>query len=133
MRSSFVVYGVLYVVVELVGHQLEGIGWPRLTPLDVATAVTDACLTVAVGIAVLVAMDVGGRRWRRAVQDRREERLQAAEQYWAEQPPIEVHSWRGEPLALPAGRVASPGVPSPDYSRAPSSGRAFPEEPGRLL
>ncbi|MGY1622831.1 hypothetical protein ACI789_11600 [Geodermatophilus sp. SYSU D00965] len=133
MRVSFLVYGVLYVVVEIVGHQLESIGWPQLTPLDVATAVTNACLTVAVGIAVLVGLDVGGRRWRRAVQEWRAERLQTAEAYWAEQPPIEVSSWRAEPLALPAGRGPSPGLPSPDYSPAPSSGRPFPEEPGRLL
>jgi hypothetical protein len=133
VRVSFLVYGVLYLLVEIVGSQLESIGWPQLTPLDVATAVTNACLTVAVGIAVLVGIDVGGRRWRRAVQDRREERVRAAEQYWAEQPPIEVPSWRAEPLALPAGRPPSSDAPSPDYSGAPSSGRAFPEEPGRLL
>ncbi|MGY1690918.1 hypothetical protein [Geodermatophilus sp. SYSU D01105] len=132
MRVSFLVYGVLYVLVEIVGHQLETIGWPQLTPLDVATAVANACLTVAVGIAVLVGVDVGGRRWRRAVRECREERERAAEQYWAEQPPIEVPSWRAEPLALPVGAPSSP-VRDPDYSGAPSSGRAFPEEPGRLL
>ncbi|MGY1703315.1 hypothetical protein ACI79C_01985 [Geodermatophilus sp. SYSU D00697] len=132
MRVSFLVYGVLYVLVEIVGHQLETIGWPQLTPLDVATAVANACLTVAVGIAVLVGVDVGGRRWRRAVRESREERERAAEQFWAEQPPIEVPSWRAEPLALPAGTLSSP-VRGPDYSGAPSSGRAFPEDPGRLL
>jgi hypothetical protein len=133
VRVSFLVYGVLYVVIEMVGHQLETIGWPRLTPLDVATAVTNACLTVAVGIAVLVGMDVGGRRWRRAVREWREERAREAEQYWTEQPPIGVPSWRAEPLALTAGGPSSPAVPGPDYSGAPSSGRAFPEEPGRLF
>ncbi len=130
MRVSFAVYGVLYVVVEIVGAQLESVGWPRLTPLDVATAVADACLTVAVGIAVLVGLDLGGRRWRRAVQARRAEQDRLAEQYWEEQPPIGVTSWRAEPPALPAGSVP---VPVPDYSGAPSGGRAFPEEPGHLL
>jgi hypothetical protein len=130
VRVSFLVYGVLYVVAEIVGAQLESIGWPALTPLDVATAVTNACLTVAVGIAVLVGLDVGGRRWHRSVQAWRAERARLAEQYWEEQPPIGVTSWRAEPLALPAG--PSP-VPAPDYSGAPSGGRAFPEEPGRLL
>jgi hypothetical protein len=133
VRVSFLLYGVLYVLVEIVGQQLESIGWPRLTPLDVATAVANACLTVAVGIAVLVWLDVGGRRWRRAARDRRAERARAAEEHWAEQPPIEVPSWRAEPRALPAGRPPSPGVPNPDYAAAPSSGRAFPEDPGRLL
>ncbi|MBB3085463.1 hypothetical protein [Geodermatophilus sabuli] len=130
MRVSFSVYGVLYVVVEIVGAQLESIGWPQLTPLDVATAVTDACLTVAVGIAVLVGLDLGGRRWRRALLARRAEVARLAEQYREEQPPIGVPSWRAEPLALTAGPSPARG---PDYSGAPSSGRAFPEEPGRLL
>ncbi|MFW3169696.1 hypothetical protein [Geodermatophilus sp. CPCC 206100] len=131
MRVSFLVYGLLYVLVEIVGTQLEAIGWPRLTPLDVATAVANACLTVAVGVAVLVGLDVGGRRWRRSVQEWRAERARLAEQYWAEQPPIEVPSWRSEPLALPAG---PPGTPAPGpvhYVSGP--GRPFPEEPGRLL
>jgi hypothetical protein len=130
VRVSFLAYAVLYVLVEIVGAQLESIGWPQLTPLDVATAVANACLTVAVGIAVLVGLDLGGRRWRRAVLVRRAEQVRLAEQYWEEQPPIGVPSWRAEPLALTAG---PPPAPGPDYSGAPSSGRAFPEEPGRLL
>ncbi|MGK5114665.1 MULTISPECIES: hypothetical protein [unclassified Geodermatophilus] len=133
MRVSFSVYGVLYVVVEIVGAQLESIGWPRLTPLDVATAVTNACLTVAVGVAVLVGLDVGGRRWRRAVQAWRQERTRLADHHWEELPPIGVPSWRSEPLALPAGPSWTPSpIPGGDYA-APISGRAFPEEPGRLL
>jgi len=31
VRISFVVYGLLYIMVELVGAQLEQIGWPSLT------------------------------------------------------------------------------------------------------
>ena len=102
MRISFLVYGVLYVVVEIVGHQLESIGWPQLTPLDVATAVANACLTVAVGIAVLVGMDVGGRRWRRALQDRREQRLRSPGGH-GDRPGL-VPRLRGEPRALLAPR-----------------------------
>ncbi len=133
MRVSFLVYGVLYVVVEIVGAQLESIGWPQLTPLDVATAVTNACLTVAVGVAVLVGLDVGGRRGRRSIQAWRQERARPAEQYRAELPPIGVPSWRPEPLALPAGPAWTPSpIPGGDYA-APTAGRAFPEEPGRLL
>ena len=134
MRVSFLVYGVLYVVIEMVGSQLEAVGWPQLTPLDVATAVANACLTVAVGIAVLVGADVGGRRWRRAVLAWREEQARLAEQYRAEQPPIEVTSWRPTPLALPAGSAPVPvPVPGGDYAAPLSLGRSFPEEPGRLL
>ena len=120
MRISFLVYGVLYVVVEIVGAQIEAIGWPQLTALDVATAVANACLTVAVGIAVLVGVDVGGRRWHRSMLAWREERARLA-----------VSSWRPEPLALPAGWSWEP-APGGDYA-VPSRGRPFPEDPGRLL
>ena len=131
MRISLLVYGVLYVVVEIVGAQIEAIGWPNLTALDVATAVANACLTVAVGIAVLVAADVGGRRWRRSMAVWREERARLAAEAWEEPALITVSSWRPEPLALPAGRPAGP-VPRSDYA-VRARGRAYPEEPGRLL
>jgi hypothetical protein len=131
VRISFLVYGVLYVVVEIVGAQLEAIGWPRLTALDVATAVANACLTVAVGIAVLVGADVGGRHWHRSVVTRREERAQLAAETWAQPGTITVASWRPEPLALPTGRPREP-APSRDYA-VPSRGRPFPEDPGHLL
>jgi hypothetical protein len=131
VRVSFLVYGVLYVVVEIVGAQIEAIGWPQLTALDVATAVANACLTVAVGIAVLVGMDVGGRRWRRSLEAWREERTRLEAAPWEAPGPITVSSWRPEPLALPAGRSWEP-VPGGDYA-VPSRGRPFPEDPGRLL
>ena len=54
MRVAFSVYGALYVVIEIVGYQLEQVSWPEITALDVATAVTNAFLTVAVLVAVLV-------------------------------------------------------------------------------
>jgi hypothetical protein len=131
VRISFLVYGVLYVVVEIVGAQIEAIGWPQLTALDVATAVANACLTVAVGIAVLVGVDVGGRRWHRSMLAWREERAQLAAESWDEPGTITVSSWRPEPLALPAGRPWEP-APGGDYA-VPSRGRPFPEDPGRLL
>ncbi len=144
MRISFLVYGVLYVVVEIVGAQIEAIGWPQLTALDVATAVANACLTVAVGIAVLVGTDVGGRHWHRSVVARREERARLAAETWDEAGTITVSSWRPEPLALPAGPSSWHSVtgghavpsrdpaPGGDYA-VPARGRPFPEEPGRLL
>lgn len=131
MRVSFLAYGVLYVVVEIVGAQIETIGWPQLTALDVATAVANACLTVAVGIAVLVGADVGGRRWHRSVLAWREERGRLAAESWEEPGTITVCSWRPEPLALPAGRAWEP-APGGEYA-VPSRGRPFPEDPGHLL
>ncbi|NEK58845.1 hypothetical protein GCU56_13305 [Geodermatophilus sabuli] len=131
MRVSLVVYGLLYVLMEVVGYQLELIGWPQLTALDVATAVANACLVVAVAIAALVGLDVGARRWRRAVHARRQDQRRLAEEYWAAQQPIGVSSWRAEPtLALPA---AGPRPSRNPYLVGWSAGRRYPEEPGRLL
>jgi hypothetical protein len=107
MRVSFLVYGVLYVVIEMVGHQLDAIGWPQLTALDVATAVVNALLVVAVGIAALVGVDVLGHRWRRWVRTWRAEQARIAEE---DQVPIVVHAWRPGRLALTAGR--GPDLPA---------------------
>ncbi len=54
MRVWLLGYGVFYVVLEMVGHSLETVGWGQITALDVATAVTDAFLTVSVVLAVLL-------------------------------------------------------------------------------
>ena len=86
---------------------------------------------MAVGIAVLVGMDVGGRRWRRSLEAWREERARLEAEPWEVPGPITVSSWRPEPLALPAGRPFDP-APGGDYA-VPSRGRPFPEEPGHLL
>ena len=133
MRVAFLVYGVLYVVIEIVGYQLEQVSWPEITPLDVASALADALLTVAVLVAVLVAADVLGHRWRRHLQSVRLERARVAAQEWVDAEPITVQSWRPEPLALPAAAPAGgPWAPSA-YAR-----EAWPEQfpggsAGRLL
>ncbi|MGY1856807.1 hypothetical protein [Modestobacter sp. SYSU DS0290] len=146
MRVSFLVYGVLYVVIEVIGHQLESVGWPELTPLDVATAVTDAMLAVAVIVGALVAADLLGHRWRRWVRAHREEQARLAQERWAaEQAPIGVPSWRPARWALPAAGPAlpwspadrpagdSPAPPVNAYTPASGTARAFPADDGRLL
>lgn len=102
MRVAFLVYGVLYVVIEVVGYQLEQVSWPELTPLDVATALTNAFLTVAVLVAVLVGIDVVGHRWRRHLRAAAAERARLALEEWAAPEPLTVQAWRPGPLALPA-------------------------------
>ena len=135
MRIWLLAYGVLYVVVEMVGRSLETIGWPQITALDVATAVTDAFLTVSVCLALLLAVQLGLRRWSRV----RSVRPGApVPREFLVEPPLGVRSWRAAPLALPsAAPVRSPysvGAYGPGWGRR---GRrvapAFPEEPGRLL
>jgi hypothetical protein len=135
MRVSFLVYGVLYVVIEMVGHQLDAIGWPQLTALDVATAVVNALLVVAVGIAVLVAADVLGHGWRKRVRGWRAEQARLAEQQ--EQTPITVRAWRPGRLALTAGPAPTPyaGHASAGTHRSgePYTDPDFLDQHGRLL
>jgi hypothetical protein len=139
MRVSFLVYGVLYVAIEIVGNQLETVGWPQITPLDVAEALTNAFLAIVVCIALVVAYDLGRERWGPALRAWHEERLrlaaEAAQDEWAEvawdDEPIGVRSWRPEPLALPAPRVKA--SPSGTYYTPSARSRPFPEEPGPQL
>src|SRR4051812_11436721 len=139
MRVSFLVYGVLYVAVEIVGNQLETVGWPKITPLDVAEALTDGMLAIVVCIAIVVGVDVGRQRWGPALRAWNEERLrlaaQAEEANWAEvewdDEPIGVRSWRPEPIALPA--AAPSASPGGTYYTAPRTSPPFPEEPGPQL
>ena len=139
MRVSFLVYGVLYVAIEIVGNQLEKVGWPQITPLDVAEALTDAFLAIVVCIALVVAVDLGRERWGPALRAWHEERLrlaaQTAQDDWAEvvwdDEPIGVRSWRPEPVALPSPVAGTPAGGT-YYTPSPSS-PPFPEEPGRQL
>jgi hypothetical protein len=139
MRVAFSVYGVLYVVIEIVGYQLEQVSWPEITALDVATAVTNALLTVAVLVAALVAIDVLGHRWRRHRRALAAERARLAAEEWTEAEPLTVPAWRPEPLALPAAAAPAPSGPARSaYAPNAYSRRAWPDPAaedasGRLL
>jgi hypothetical protein len=128
VRASIVVYGVLYVVMEMIGHQLEQVGWSDVSALDVASAVTDAFLTVAICGAVLLAVELGVQRWKRSRQARGTEGT--AYDGRREDGPIEVTSWRPEsdvPSSPPPSGSTYGGNP---YTFA---GHRFPTDPGRLL
>ncbi|MGY1916552.1 hypothetical protein [Blastococcus sp. SYSU DS0973] len=135
MRIWLLAYGALYVVVEMVGSTLESVGWPQITALDVATAVTDAFLTVSVCLAVLLAGHLGLRRWAPLGATR----LQApANSGFLVEQPLGVRSWRSAPSALPPaaplGRTYSVGAYGPGWGRRQRRvAPAFREEPGRLL
>jgi hypothetical protein len=134
MRVAFLVYGALYVVIEIVGYQLEQVSWPEVTALDVATALTNAFLTVAVLAAVLVAVDVLGHRWRRS---RRALALEEARAAAVDPGPITVQAWRPEPLALPAAPAPADRVPTVRaenaYAREAWPRDTPPDLNGRLL
>ncbi len=124
-------YGVLYVVLEVVGYQLGQIGWTDISGLDVATALTDAFLTVAVCAAVLVTLDLGARRWGRSMEAWRLQ--QAGEAMWDDEP-NGTASWWPTPLAVTAERVEEPPQRKA-YTGNPYSfaGPRFPQDPGALL
>lgn len=135
MRLPILVYGVLYVVAEMVAHSLATVGWDRVTPLDVAAALVDALLAIVVAIAAVVAYDLARRRWLPVLRAWGARQHDRDGEIWDGEPweTIEVDSWRAgeEPAALPRG----PGPPGAGgtYGRPVPSGRRFPEEPGRLL
>jgi hypothetical protein len=140
VRVPVLVYGVLYVVFEMVRHQLELIGWERVTPLHVASALIDALLAIVIAIGAVVAVDVARRRWGPALRAWQERQLRmAAEAAQLEQEPIPVTSWRpereAEPLAVAAPRGST--SPEPTYATSTygsrSTGRRFTEDPGRQL
>jgi hypothetical protein len=131
MRLPILVYGVLYVVLEMVGHQLETVGWGRITPLHVASALVDALLAIVLAIAALVAFDLGRRRWGPALRAWQERQLESTEERLE---PIGVASWRAgsepfpPPRALGAAAVSTGGT----YGTS-TGGHRYPEDPGRLL
>ncbi len=132
VRVSLLVYGVLYVVLEVVGYHLEQLGWTDVSALDVATAVTDALLVLAVCAAVLVGLDLATQWWRRWSVARQPERIRLLGEVW-EKPTEDAPARRQAPLAVAAERVEAP--PKRAYTGNPYSfaGHRFPEDPGSLL
>jgi hypothetical protein len=134
MRVSFLVYGVVYVVIEMIGAALEDVGWGRITGLDIATAITDACLTVALVLAGLLAARLGVQRWGGAVRGWWQALGHSEpEVVWDDQP-IGVRSWRpatGELDPAPAAPAQSGGT----YGGSPYTfaGRRWPAGRGRQL
>jgi hypothetical protein len=91
VRIALLVYGLFLLVVELVGSRLALIGWGRVTVLDIASAVADASLVVAVALAVLLSGKLAVRRWQRWL--RRSARARLVESLRPARP-IDVRSWR---------------------------------------
>jgi hypothetical protein len=129
MRLSILVYGVLYVVLEMVGHALETVGWGRVTPLHVASALVDALLAIVMAIAALVLWDVGRRRWGPAFRAWQARQLAAAAE---SREPIGVQSWRSETEPPPSPLTVAAAPQTGTYGTAGRS-RQFREDPGQLL
>ena len=132
MRVSLLVYGVVYVVIELIGAALEDVGWGRITALDVATAVTDACLTVAIGLAALLAAKLPTQRWGGTARDWWHS-IGHPDVVWDDEP-IGVRSWRPAPLELSSEPAEVPTTRS-TYAGNPYTfaGHRWPADRGRQL
>jgi hypothetical protein len=152
VRVPVLVYVLVYLVLELIGAQLAAVEWAAITPLMVASAVTDALFVVAVLVALLVTADLTKHRWRPALHTWLHEHARAHTGWWGAHrrggpgghdddyaEVVGVRSWRAEPPALPAGAPAAAPTATyaaPTYAVSgtpPRSGRPFPEDDGRLL
>ncbi|MCW2740280.1 MAG: uncharacterized protein JWR45_702 [Blastococcus sp.] len=133
MRLAFLVYGVVYVVIEMIGSALQTIGWAQITALDVATAATDACLAVALVLAGLLAVKLGVQRWGGTVRGWWDA-LGSPEVVWDDEP-IGVRSWRSAPVKLTDGRAEPPSSAGGTYAGNPYSfaGRRWPADGGHQL
>src|SRR4051794_17078252 len=117
----------------MVGAALEDVGWARITGLDVATAITDACLAVALVLAVLLAVKLGAQRWGGTVLAWWHALGSQPEVVWDDDP-IGVRSWRPEPLEL----TGAPAEPPPSGGTYPGNpytfaGHRWPADRGRQL
>lgn len=112
MRVALLVYALFLLAGELVGNRLALVGWGRVTGLDVASAVADASLAVAVVLAVLLSAKLAARRCGRWLRRRTRpafEPLRRAE-------PITVRSRREPVPEAPAREEAA----TPRASSLPS-------------
>jgi hypothetical protein len=113
----------------MVGHQLATVGWGRVTPLHVASAMVDALLAIVVAIAAVVLFDAALTRWGPTFRAWQERQLSSVEELHE---PIGVESWR--PGSTPFPRAIGAPVPRPTGTYGTGGvGRRFPEEPDRLL
>ena len=150
MRVPVLVYALLYLVFELIGAQLAAVDWALITPLMVASAVTDALVVVAVLVAALVTADLTKHRWRPLAHSWLHAYAQPHSGWWGahrhdhhrhpdDAPVVGVPSWRPERLALPMGSpsaapTATYAAPTYAVSGTPAPpGRPFPEDDDRML
>ncbi|WP_040339720.1 hypothetical protein [Candidatus Blastococcus massiliensis] len=145
MKRALVAYGVVFVVLMMVSREFEAAGWTGVGALEIAEALVNSVLVLALVAAVLLAGRLGFERWELSVYRWRREQARAARSAMLEAEIIGVTSWRSGPhrpgpAPLPHVEPASaaPQPPSAGFTYVgPSYGHdvpptpPFPEEPGR--
>lgn len=159
MKHALTAYGVVLVVLLMLARQHEAAGWTGVGALDIATALVNALLVVAVAAGLLLAGRLSLAAWARSMQ--RWRRAQAAAEGSAvpDARIVGVTSWRAgsQPSPAPPGRAALPGparpapavpgraplpaqtAPSgftyvgPTYAREAPAALPFPERRGRRI
>lgn len=151
MKHVLTAYGVVLVVLLMLARQYEAAGWTGVGALDVATALVNSVLVIAVVAGLLLAGRLSLAAWARSMQ--RWHRAQAAAERSAvpDARIVGVTSWRtgSRPSpALPAlpGSAVPGGTPmpaqtapagftyvGPSYGRETPAAPPFPERRGRRI
>jgi hypothetical protein len=142
MRHALVAYGVVLVVLTMLARRFEAAGWTAVGALDVAAALVDALLVVAVAAALLLAGRLALEGWARSMAAWRRRRAHD-EEAWDEAEVIGVTSWRPGPPPLPPAPPPTPEPPAPSpagftyvgpsYAHDTPATPPFPETPGSRI
>ena len=143
MKRVVVAYGVVLVVLVMVSREFEAAGWTGVGALQIASALVNSLLVLALIAAVLLAGRLGLDRWALSMTRWRREQARAERGAMLEAEIIGVTSWRPDshrPAPLPQTDAAPPAPqPSPagftyvgpSYGHEAPPTPPFPEEPGR--
>lgn len=119
MKHALAAYGVLLAVLLMLAREFEAAGWTGVGALDVATALVNALLVVAVTAGVLLAGRLSLEAWGRSMQRWRRDRALAESIAVPDAGVVGVTSWR-------AGTRRSPAPPEPPTTSAHRVRRALP-------
>ncbi len=121
MKHVLVAYGVVLVVLLMLARQFEAAGWTGVGALDVATALVNALLVVAVAAGLLLAGRLSLAAWARSMQRWRRAQAAAEGHVVPDARIVGVTSWR-------AGAHPSPALPA--LPALPGPARPVPARPG---
>lgn len=143
MKHALVAYGTVLVVLTMLARRFEAAGWTGADSLDVAAALVDSLLVLAVAAALLLAGRLALTAWARSMARWRRDRALAESLAVPEAEVVGVTSWR--PAAPPppppslTGPVTAPPQTAPvgftyvgpSYAREVPAAPPFPDRPGR--